>query len=504
MDHADTAHLAAVLGAIGAPLALIARTRVALLAGSVLLFAAEIGLAYAITGGPGLDTDLAVPALGLAIVGLGFLGLGAAALVRYPVLVPPLLLAAAPFRLPLDFDRRHDFFLAVAESGELGRLLPLYVVLAAAGLALVFRLLRGAPMRPLPRVLAVPAGAFFALASLSLLWSSEVVAGANLLAFFLLPFAALVAIIGQSPFPTWMPKALAAVAVGLGCVFAAIGLWQAATERLLFFAPKLEVANTYGSFFRVTSLFRDPSLYGRHLVLAIAVLLVILFRQKLHWAVAAGAIGLLWAGLYFSYSQSSMVALFAVVLGVAAAAGDRGGRLIAGATALVLIVGALVFAAVELRDESARRVTSDRSRRVELTAEVFRDRPVAGVGIGAQPSESRERSQRFGPTSNFVSHTTPLTVAAELGVIGLALYLLLLAGAAKLVLEVRRRDTALGLALAAVLVALFVHALFYSGFFEDPITWLTLGVAASALAIRAHVPEAAVSVRARPELVRTS
>jgi O-antigen ligase len=283
-----------------------------------------------------------------------------------------------------------------------------------------------------------------------------------------------------------------------------IGLWQAATERLLFFAPKLEVANIYGSFFRVTSLFRDPSLYGRHLVLAIAVLLVLLFRRKLHWAVAAAGIGLLWAGLYFSYSQSSMVALFAVALGVAAAAGDRGGRVIAGTTALVLIAGALVFAAVELRDESARRVTSDRSRRVELTAEVFRAHPLAGVGIGAQPSESRERSERFGPTSNFVSHTTPLTVAAELGVIGLALYLLLLAGAAKLVLDVRRRDDALGLALGAVLVALFVHALFYSGFFEDPITWLALGVAGSALAIRAPVPETTVTVRARPELVRTS
>jgi Kef-type K+ transport system membrane component KefB len=129
---------------------------------------------------------------------------------------------------------------------------------------------------------------------------------------------------------------------------------------------------------------------------------------------------------------------------------------------------------------------------------------VAGVGIGAQPSESRERSERFGPTSNFVSHTTPLTVAAELGVIGLGLYLLLLAGAAKLVLEVRRRDQALGLALGGVLVALFVHALFYSGFFEDPITWLTLGVAASAPAVRARIPEAAVAVPAPPELVRTS
>jgi peptidoglycan/LPS O-acetylase OafA/YrhL len=43
---------------------------------------------------------------------------------------------------------------------------------------------------------------------------------------------------------------------------------------------------------------------------------------------------------------------------------------------------------------------------------------------------------------------------------------------------VRRREQALGLALAASFVALFVHALFYSGFLEDPITWLVLAVVA--------------------------
>jgi hypothetical protein len=36
-----------------------------------------------------------------------------------------------------------------------------------------------------------------------------------------------------------------------------------------------------------------------------------------------------------------------------------------------------------------------------------------------------------------------------------------------------------------VLGALFVHAIFYSGFFEDPITWLAIAVGASALAARA-------------------
>jgi O-antigen ligase len=80
-----------------------------------------------------------------------------------------------------------------------------------------------------------------------------------------------------------------------------------------------------------------------------------------------------------------------------------------------------------------------------------------------------------------VSHTTPLTVAAELGIIGVLLYAAFLAGAAWALEAVRRRHEALGLSLEAVFLALFVHSLAYSGFFEDPITWLVPAVAAAFL-----------------------
>jgi hypothetical protein len=40
----------------------------------------------------------------------------------------------------------------------------------------------------------------------------------------------------------------------------------------------------------------------------------------------------------------------------------------------------------------------------------------------------------------------------------------------------------LGLGLAAVFLTLLIHSLFYAGFFEDPITWGVLAVAAAALA----------------------
>jgi O-antigen ligase len=124
--------------------------------------------------------------------------------------------------------------------------------------------------------------------------------------------------------------------------------------------------------------------------------------------------------------------------------------------------------------------------------------PFAGVGLGAQPRESQKLADRFGPLPNFVSHTTPLTVAAELGIVGFLLYVALLAGGAWALDAVRRRHEALGLALAAVFLALFVHSLAYSGFFEDPITWLVLAIASAFLSRPRPAPPPAASPIVEP------
>jgi hypothetical protein len=64
------------------------------------------------------------------------------------------------------------------------------------------------------------------------------------------------------------------------------------------------------------------------------------------------------------------------------------------------------------------------------------------------------------------------------------LFGLFLAGAVATLARVRRIEPVFGLALAAVFVGLFVHSLFYAGFFEDPLTWLVLGAAGSFLGVR--------------------
>jgi hypothetical protein len=478
VEHADTAQLAAVGGALGSVLVLLARGRLTLLGGLVVLALAEAGLALSL-GNASLDKLSSGAGAAAAVAGLLVLGAAAALLAARPALVSIAVLATAPFRPPISFDSSSRFLVSIAEDGRLGRLLPLYFVLAAAALALGWRALRGQPVRPVPRVIALPAAAFFACAFLSLLWADDLEAGTNLLAFFTLPFAALLATVARAEYPDWVPRALAAVGLSLATLFALVGLYQVATHKLFFYAPNLAVSNANTDYFRVTSLFGDPSLYGRHVVLGIGLALSLLAANRWRTWPLIGLIVVMWTGLLFSYSQSSMAALLVVTLVLGLLTGDRRVRMAVAGLAAVAALAAATFVVVELIDgESLNHITSDRTERVQDTTRVIQHHPVIGVGIGGQPRESRELAGSDRPTPNFVSHTTPLTVAAELGAVGLILYAWLLVGGARLIEQVRRRERALGLALAASFVALFVHALFYSGFLEDPITWLVLAVGA--------------------------
>ncbi|HYP48584.1 MAG TPA: O-antigen ligase family protein, partial [Thermoleophilaceae bacterium] len=316
-----------------------------------------------------------------------------------------------------------------------------------------------------------------------------------------LPFAVLLATVARAPFPDWLPRALATTGIALASLFAAVGLWQAATHKLFFFAPNLAVSNANTDFFRVTSLFGDPSLYGRHVVLGIGVALALLAARRSNRWLLLGALVVMWAGLLFSYSQSSMAALLVVTLGIAFAAGDRGVRRSVALVGLAAALAAAAYAGIQVAGgESLNQLTSDRTDRVETTMRVVRDEPLLGVGIGGQPDASRRLAESEQPTASFVSHTTPLAVAAELGLVGLALYAWLLVGGVRLIVAAGRRDQALGLALGAALGALFVHALFYSGFVEDPLTWLVLAIAAGYLAGHPRTPaERAAERRAARE-----
>lgn len=473
MEHAQLAEIAALIGALGAVGVLIPRGGIFPLIGLVLLGAATGGLGWSLVGDHDVRLLLGDPAgIGLVVAGVGAAVAIAVPLARYPAVVPVALLAVAPFRVPVQLGEEEAFLL-----------LPLYLVIAAAALALAYRILRGERPAPPPFLLALPLASFVTLAATSFLWTWDERAGGIALAFFVFPFVAGLATIARSPIADWLPRALLLTLVALGTLFASIGIWQAHT-RTLFFGRDVEVANAYTSFFRVTSLFKDPSLYGRYLVVPIAVLLVaILIRRgrTIDWVVATLFVAFFFVGLFYSYSQSSFVALFVVTFAIAVIGADRRTRLVLLACALVATLVAAGVAGASIGGRSAKDVTSGRSRLVSVTLDAFSERPVAGVGIGGQPRASSEIVRKGSPSRN-ASHTTPLTILAEIGIIGFALYAWLLAATAWALLLVSRDDRTLGVGLAAVFLVLGVHSLLYAGFFEDPLTWGVIGLTAAALA----------------------
>ena len=483
MERVELAEAAAVLGALAAPLLLLARTRLVLFAGAALLAAAQVALAFALV--PNQLRDLVGSPLRLAAAALGLVGVAALAVAfaHWPAATPVALLAAAPIRISVPVGDEDAFLL-----------LPLYGVLAAAVLALLVQVFRGVELRPLPLFVAIPAAAFVGIAGLSLVWSRDPREGAIDLFFFLFPFAALLLVVAQVLLTGVVTRLVAATLLVTTGVLAAIGLWQEWTHTL-FFADDLQFANAYTSFFRVTSLFADSNIYGRYLAVGIAVTFVLLWLERLRLAIGLPVLAVLLGGLYFSYSQSSFVALFAAVLLVGLVAGDRRARLVLATTAAAVILATVAVFAVVSWDESSRRATSGRLPLVELTLPVFADHPVAGVGIGAQARASSRLEDARERVRRNVSHTTPLAVAAELGLLGLAAYAGFLFAAIRSSFLAMRRDRALGLSLLAVFTVLVVHSLAYSGFFEDPLTWGALGLAAASLRL---APVEAVARRVAP------
>ena len=195
-------------------------------------------------------------------------------------------------------------------------------------------------------------------------------------------------------------RALAAVLLAETAVVAAIGLWQEWTHTL-FFADDLQFANSYtrtsasrqsSRTQHVRALRRPRDRRARRAPLF----------DRIRPVYGLPLLGELLLGLYFSYSQSSFVALFAAVLVIGFVAGDRVSRraLAATAAALVLVAVGVVFAVA--RDESVRRVTSGRPARLAHLAGVRR--PPRSLESASVPSRgraagSRTRASASGATS---------------------------------------------------------------------------------------------------------
>jgi O-antigen ligase len=456
-------------------------------------------LAVATLAGDELPGGTGVLAGG-AVAGLVALGFLAALLVRRPALIGLLALGALPFRVPLGLG---------TETASL--LLPLYGVVAAAALAQAWRWLRPGSgpealdvaerpvLRPL-RHLEYALAAFVALYALQATYSTDLEVALKNVSLFYAPFAVLFRLLLDVDWSAVRLRHAFWIVTSLAVVFACVGFYEYASGHLLLSNAKVQESNDLKPYFRVNSLFFDPNIYGRFLALTMIALAATLVwsRERRTVLLVAAALGVLWAGLVLSLSQSSFAALLGglAILGVLRWKPAPVLGAIAAVAAAAIAVVLLAPGSLEIDTRSTASLDKATSGRFDLVSgalSMARDRPLWGFGSGAFAERYRAREGVTSERVAAVSHTIPLTVAAEQGVIGLLAYLALMAAALRLIFGgVRSRvrvpdpgiEAVAAAAVAAAFCALVLHTFVYAAFLEDPLSWTLLALA-GALAARA-------------------
>jgi O-antigen ligase/polysaccharide polymerase Wzy-like membrane protein len=447
------------------------------------------GLALALIAGQGWDDirnvrEHHLAFAGMIVAGVAVLAIGAAAMLRWPILLPLLLIATLPFRVRLH----------VTGGQAVNLLVPLYVVIGAGILATVVATLRGETrLRRLPKPLVLALVAVICLYALQTIYSPDIPFAARNVGFFLIPFAILFSLLAEATWDRRLLRLALCVLLVEGLILAVIGIGQFATEHI-FWNGKLEASNDFHFYFRVNSLFWDPNIYGRYLVLTI-----VLAASTLLWAAnrvlafaLAGAAAIAFVGLLFAFSQTSFLALFAGLIVLVAF------RWSFKWTAIATIVAVVVVAAGVLVRSSSKDSTSlnteGHGTLVSGGLKLARHRPLYGYG-SASFSKEFAREENVPPGDNTISHSEPVTVAAEQGAIGVLAYLGLLAAALWTVLGgMRRMAPGLGapfrslaegnraeltparIGIIAAFCALLVHTIGYAAYLTDPLTWALLAV----------------------------
>jgi len=329
-----------------------------------------------------------------------------------------------------------------------------------------------------PRALRFALAATLILYAAQASYSADVSNAIENVGFFLVPFAVLMALLFDAGWSLpVLGRVLVAVAVlAVLAALVGIGQWLA---RDLFLNPELYDANQLHSYFRVNSVFFDPNIFGRYLALAIVALAAYLAWEatprRLLLAAVATAIALL--GLVVSFSITSCVALLAGIGTVALLRWRWRGAAGAAALGAAGLAALLIAGGTPTSDiQSDRGIDSGRESLISGGLELARERPVAGWGSGSFGAAFYAEIEE---ARTAVSHSEPITVAAEQGAIGLAVYAALLIAAMVTLLGSHVGRSFGRTAVAACFVTMLVHSLGYAGFVIDPATWVLLGLGIS-------------------------
>lgn len=452
-------------------------------------------------GAPGL--------LAAAVVGTAALTAAMAVLVRRkPAALAVMVVVALPFRVPVG-----------VAGADANLLVPLYLVMAAGVLVALWREFgpgRQPPDGTGPQAVPGRVARWFrpllavsvVIYAIGILYSEDRSAGLLHLCFFLVPFAVVFTLVTEIEWTHRRLVLITGAILAMGVLCAVVGLVEWGSRTLLWNQGVIR-SNDFHVYFRVNSLFWDPNVFGRYLALAITIAAAALAwtRQRRQALLLAATSVLLWLALFTTYSQSSFVALLAGLAVVAALRWSvkavAGG--LAALTVAALLFGTFAGGVIKLDLGALNKQTSGRANLVEGGMDLFGNRPFYGYGSGSFSAAFKRLVA--GPDAPVTeSHTEPVTVAAERGVVGLAFYLaLIVTSVAALTAGFREVMPGLGAghdrgdpvrgppaartAIFAAFVAVLIHTLTYAGFLDDPITWVLLAIGYS-LALPRREPAA--------------
>ena len=414
---------------------------------------------------------------------------------RRPMLLGILAVLALPFRVPIQ-----------AGGVTSNLLVPLYMVVAAGSLASIVPVLLGKGDGGLAaatdnrwavwvqRLLAV----YIVLYGIQAIYSPSFETALQQMVFFYVPFTLLYRLLRGLDWTRDLIRRCLLLTIALAVVFSLIGFAEYATKTIIL-NPKLVVANDLHTYFTVNSVFFDPDIFGRYLALAMTLLAVLLLyeRPQREQLAAVVVLALLWVGLLLTLSRSSLGALL-VGLGVLAALRWKPSRALVVAVVVVLLGAGAVAVAPRTfgLNQGVNGASSGRGGLVSGGISLFGDRLVWGWGSGSFVKEYRAHHKAVATTLS-ASHTIPVTIAAEQGLIGELPYVALVV-AMLLCLIQGARDDPVRSAIAAAFTALVFHTMLYADFLEDPVTWALLGVGISLAVARRGVEPTPVAREPEP------
>ncbi len=430
--------------------------------------------------------------------------LAAAVALYEPRAIGPMLALA----LPLEISKLWLPFLQT--RSELGGGLPPTsiidagrIVVALAFVVWVIRPGRGRsdvlPTSPL----TLPLALLFAVYALSTVYAIDVAAARTemfRLLFSLGGFALVPFFVRDRLSLRWTLFAFVAAAAAL----AIAGVYQQATGYF-FWNPGLGL---YGER-RINATFADPNHFARFLLEGIVVAIALWFfvERRVRFGLLAPAIGLAVVTLVFTGSRGAWI-VGAITLPIAVmtlpVAGAMRLRLLASGVALLVVAAVVLTAFSPFFSKRLNTFTfgveasGARPYLVRAGLNMFADHPLTGVGAGGYQSSFENDYYRYKDpkikANVTISHTSVVTIMAELGVVGLAALAFVASQWALYARTLIRRSTpelrATVIGIAIITAIIFLGSQSEGRFLEDPFLWFAAGLAVAIDGILAREREA--------------